>query len=224
MKLHYGMLSSSSRRVTIAAKLLGIELDLVPVDLRDPANRAALTKLNPNTKVPVLEDGDFVLWESVAIMQYLCERTPGQTLYPSEPRARADVNRWLSWAQAHWSPAIGGLGWEHVWKKLVTGADADPDQVKRHETFFAQFATVLDAHLAKPSGGTSPAWLVGDHISLADIAIATPLMMTRLARIPLRSYANVTAWFGRIQELPAWQQTEAPQLEALEAQLNRTAL
>lgn len=204
MKLHYGKLSSSSRRVTMTARLLGISLEENSVDLRDRTHRAALEKLNPNSKVPVLEDDGFVLWESNAIMQYLCERTPGQTLYPSEPRARAEVHRWLSWSAAHWSPAIGGLGWENVWKKLAVGGDPDPEQVKRHETMFVQFATVLDAHLANRT------WMVGDALTLADLAIATPLMMTRLAKLPVRSYSHVQAWFGRIQELPAWQATEPP--------------
>jgi glutathione S-transferase len=216
MKLHYGVLSSSSRRVTIAANLLGIELELVPVDLRDQAHRAALAKLNPNNKVPVLEDGDFVLWESNAIMQYLCDRTPGQTLYPVEPRSRADVNRWLSWSQAHWSVPIGFLGWENVWKKFVTGAGPDPEQVKRAETMLGQFAVVLDQHLKGRS------WLVGSAVTIADIAVATPLMMTRLARVPVRQYANLQAWFGRVQELPAWQATESPQLQLVEDQLLRS--
>lgn len=212
MKLHYGKLSSSSRRVTIAARLLGISLDENHVDLRDPAARTALVKLNPNSKVPVLEDGDFVLWESNAINVYLCEKTHGQTLYPSELHARADVNRWLAWSAAHWSVACGGLGWENVWKKLVTGAGPDAEAVKRSETLFAQFATVLDGHLAKRT------WIVGDRVTLADIAIATPLMYTRLAKLPVRPYANIQAWFARVRELPAWQATETPALPMLEEQ------
>lgn len=207
MRLHYGKLSSSSRRVTITARLLGLTLDEHHVDLRDASDRAALVKLNPNNKVPVLVDGDLVLWESVAIMQYLCERTPGQTLYPADLRARTEVNRWLSWCQAHWAPAIGGLGWENVWKKFVTGADPDPDQVKRQEVFFHQFGKVLDDHLAPRT------WIAGDALTLADVAIATPLMMTKPARLPIRPYTNVQAWFERVQKLPAWQDTEPPPIQ-----------
>ncbi len=212
MQLHYGSLSWNARRVTITARLLGLQLEEKHVDLRDPTDRAALVELNRNNKVPVLVDGDFVLWESIAIMQYLCDRTPGQTLYPTEPRARAEVNRWLSWSQAHWGPAISGLGWEHAWKKLVTGAAPDLEQVKRQETFFHQFAAVLDAHLANRT------WLAGDGVTLADVAVATPLMMTTLGRLPVRSYANVQAWFARFQELPAWRATEPAQLAMLEKQ------
>ena len=213
MKLHYGTLSSNSRRVRIAAKLLGITLEEHAVDLRDPAHRAQLAAINPNSKVPVLVDGDFVLWESIAIMQYFCDLTPGQTLYPTAPRARAEVNRWLSWAQSHWSPAIGGISWENVWKKFVTGDGPDVAHVKRNEAFLAQFATVLDQHLADRT------WLAGEAVTLADIAVGAPLMVTKLARLPLRPYANLGRWYARVQELPAWQATESPLLAQLEAQL-----
>lgn len=213
MKLHYGNLSSNSRRVRMTAKLLNLPLDEVSVDLRSPSARAELVKVNPNSKVPVLVDGDFVLWESVAIMQYFCDRTPGQTLYPTEPRARAEVNRWLSWAQAHWSPAVGAISWERVWKKLAIGEGPDEAHVKRNEAFFAQFAKVLDDHLA---GRT---WLAGDALTLADIAVAPPLMMTKLARLPVRPYANVQAWFSRLQELPVWKETSAPEIAQLEGLL-----
>jgi glutathione S-transferase len=107
------------------------------------------------------------------------------------------------------------------------GGDPDPDQVKRHEAQFNQFAAVLDGHLAKlgsgeRAGGRSPGgpppssgartWMVGNDLTIADIAIATPLMMTRLARLPVRPYGNVQAWFARVQELPAWKATEPPPL------------
>jgi len=202
VKLHFNPLSSSARRVTMTAHLLGVRLDEQRVDLRDPAARAALAALNPNAKVPVLVDGDFVLWESIAIMQYLCDGVPGQTLYPTERRARADVNRWLSWSQAHWAPALGGLGYEHVWKKLVTGGGADPEQVKRHETAFHQFAAVLDATLA------SRGWLVGGNITLADLAVGVPLMSAAMYRVPVAQYANIRRWHAGLADLPAWRATE----------------
>jgi glutathione S-transferase len=213
MKLHYGTLSSNSRRVRITAKLLGIDVEEIAVDLRNQTDRAELVKLNPNNKVPVLVDGTFVLWESIAMMQYLADLSPGQTLYPTEPRARADVNRWLSWTQAHWNPAIGHISWENVWKKFVTGEGPDVANVKRNEGFLAQFATVLDDHLS------SRTWLTGSALTLADIAVGTPLMMTTLGRLPLQQYRHLQAWFGRIRDLPEWKATEPPQLAQLEAQL-----
>jgi glutathione S-transferase len=211
MRLHYGTLSSNSRRVRITARMLGINLEEIAVDLRNAAERAELVRINPNSKVPVLVDGNFVLWESIAIMQYFCDHTPSQKLYPLDARDRAEVNRWLSWSQAHWLPAISGISWENVWKKLALGEGPDLAQVKRHETFFAQFATVLDQHLAQRT------WLAGGTLTLADIAVGTPLMVATLARLPLQPYANIRTWLARIAELPEWKATEPPQLAQLEA-------
>jgi glutathione S-transferase len=96
MRLFHSPLSSNARRVLITLHHLGLAVEMINVDLLDQGDRRRLAELNPNGKVPVLQDGDFVLWESCAIMQYLADLTPHQTLYPQDPRARADVNRWSS--------------------------------------------------------------------------------------------------------------------------------
>ena len=87
---------------------LGVALDLVEINLASPDDRLRVEALNANSKGPVLVDGPLVLWESCAIMQYLADRTPGQTLYPQDPAARADVNRWMFWTcpPAAGSPAM----------------------------------------------------------------------------------------------------------------------
>ena len=149
----------------------------------------------------MLIDGDFILWESCAIMQYLADGTPGQTVWPQERRARADVSRWMFWASQHFGPAIGVLTWEYIWKKFVTGQDPDPKEVARGESDLAEAARVLDKHLA------TRRWLVGDDVTLADYAVAAPLMYKEKTRLPLDGYPHLLAWFERIQALPAWQRT-----------------
>src|SRR5579862_1624600 len=105
MRLYHHPLSSNARRAVMAALHLGTEVELVHVDLgKGEQRKPDYLKRNPNGKVPVLDDDGFLLWESCAIMQYLADRTPGQTLYPTELRARADVNRWLFWSAHHFSP------------------------------------------------------------------------------------------------------------------------
>jgi len=85
---------------------LGVDLEVVTINLADQAMRAKVAALNPNSKIPVFVEGDFVLWESNAINQYLCDVTRPD-LIPTEPRAKAEVNRWLFWQTAHMSPAVG---------------------------------------------------------------------------------------------------------------------
>lgn len=202
MHLYHHPYSSNARRVTMVAQHLGIPLDLVEINLASADDRRRLNEVNPNSKIPVLLDDGFTLTESCAIMQYLADSKPGQTLYPLDPLARADVNRWLFWSTQHFAPAVGVIVWQNVWKKMVEGTDPDPVELARGARELERFATVLDAHLAGRE------WLCGDALSLADFAVAAPLMYVAMARVPVTQYAHLMAWFGRVQQLPAWRHTE----------------
>ena len=202
MKLYHHPLSSSSRRVALTVATLGISLEQQLIDLGKAEDRARLGSLNPNTKIPVLVDGELVLWESHAIMQYLCGKVPGQTLYPGELRARAEVDRWLFWTACHLGPAVGPINFEKLWKKFVTGGEPDPAMVARYERFFHQAATVLDAQLATRT------WLAGETPTLADFSIASTLMYASRTELPLEPYAHVRAYLARVHELEAWRATD----------------
>jgi glutathione S-transferase len=201
MQLYHHPFSPSARRVLMVAEHLGIALDLVEINLASPDDRRRIEELNDNSKIPVLVDGGFVLWESCAIMQYLADGTPGQTIYPHDRAARADVNRWMFWTCQHFAPALGVFGWENMWKKVVTGEDADPNELARGARDVARAAAVLDKHLS------TRRWLVGDAVTLADYAVVAPLMYKEQARLPLDDYPHLLAWFARVQELPAWRRT-----------------
>ena len=106
MRLYYHPLSSNSRRVLLTAHHLGLDLELVVVNLTGGEHKTPeYLRLNPNGRVPTLVDGGFELWESHAIMQYLADKSPEQDIYPKDVSARADVNRWLFWSAYHFAPA-----------------------------------------------------------------------------------------------------------------------
>ena len=201
MRLFHHPVSSNARRVLMTAIALDFPLELTEVNLMSEEDRRRLVELNPNSKIPVLQDGDFLLWESCAIMQYLADKTPGQTLYPQDLRVRADINRWMFWACQHFAPALSVLTWERIWKGMVGAGPADPVELARGEQDIAEYATVLDGHLAQRQ------WIIGDTLSLADFAVAAPLMYLEQAKLPLAEYANIMAWFGRVQQLDAWKKT-----------------
>ena len=198
MQLYYHPISSNARRVLLAADHLGIELDLVETNLMSEADRRRLEEVNDNSKIPVLVDDGFVLWESCAIMQYLADSKPGQTIYPRDPLVRADVNRWMFWACQHFAPAISVIAWQNVWKKMVTGEDADVNELARGAADLARAARVLDRHMANRE------WMVGEGVTLADYAVAAPVMYKEKARLPLDEYPQLMAWFARVEALPAW--------------------
>jgi glutathione S-transferase len=206
MRLHHHPMSANARRAVMTALHLGLvakgDVQLVVVDLAKGEQRGpAFSALNPNHRVPVLEDDGFVLTESHAIMQYLADETAGQKIYPTERRARADVNRWLFWNAHHFAPAIAVINWENLIKPMLGRGDPDPRELARGETLIAQCAGVLDAHLAGKQ------WIAGDALTLADLAISTPLMSTAPAKLPVTQYANIQAWFARVQALEAWKKT-----------------
>lgn len=204
MKLYFHPMSGNSRRALLVAAHLDVSLERVVVDLTKGEQRGAPhLHRNPNGRVPVLEDDGLLLWESRAIMQYLSDKTPGQTLLPTDPWGRAEVNRWLFWCAAHMAPANTILVQENFVKELM-GRLKDPAELARGEALFAQYAPILDAHLA---GRT---WVALDRVTLADYSLAAGFALAGPARLPVADYPNVRAWFGRVQELDAWQRTTPP--------------
>lgn len=213
MRLYYHPLSSNSRRVVLTAIHLDLDVELVAVDLLKGEHKAPeYLRLNPNGKVPLLDDDGFTLWESHAIMQYLADRTPGHDLYPGDIRARADVNRWLFWSAYHFTPAVGFISRERVSKKMVGGAGA-PDRIEiaRGEALLTAAAQVLDDHLARNQ------WIAQDRLTLADLAIASPLMHTVAAELPVTGYANLQRWFAQVQALDAWKKSAVTPLAPQQA-------
>ncbi|WP_258230279.1 glutathione S-transferase family protein [Pseudomonas protegens] len=207
MRLHYHPASTCSRRVLMTAHDLEIELDLVPVNLfKGEQNAPEFLQLNPNHRVPVLEHDGWVLWESCAIMQYLADLVPGQTLYPGEPRGRADVNRWLFWCGQSFMPGIGILNWENSIKSLAGMGAPDPVEVARAEQGVTEAANILEAHLGHRQ------WICDSGLSLADLAIAAPLADQHRAKFPVTHLPNLQRWFMQVQALDAWKQTAAQAL------------
>jgi glutathione S-transferase len=205
MKLYFHPMSGNSRRVLLVAAHLDVPLERIVVDLPKGEQRGAPhLGRNPNGRVPVLDDDGFLLWESRAIMQYLAEKTPGQTLLPTDARGRADVDRWLFWCAAHMAQANATLVMENFVKSVTGRGPADPVEVARGEALFAQHAPVLDAHLA---GKT---WVAQDRLTLADFSLAAGFALAGPARLPIGDYPNLRAWLGRVQELDAWRRTAPP--------------
>jgi len=199
MRLYYHPLSSNSRRVLLTAHHLGLDLECVAVDLsRGEHKTPEALRLNPNGRIPILVDGAFHLWESHAIMQYLADKSPEQEIYPRDVSVRADVNRWLFWSASHFAPAAGFIIRELVSKRILGAGAPDPLEIARGEALLAGAALVLDSHLAGKQ------WIAQDRLTLADFAIASPLMHTSAAQLPVMQFENLQAWFARVKSLDAW--------------------
>jgi glutathione S-transferase len=152
--------------------------------------------------VPTLVDGDFVLTESRAIMQYLAAKKPQSGLIPSDEQARADAQRWQFWDAAHFSPHLGTLTFEKIIKPMMGLGEPRPDKIEEAFTSLRRFCAVLDQRLVAKE------YLVGGALTLADLTIASSLMYANRTDVPLTEFPNVRAWFSRISAMKAWKMTD----------------
>jgi glutathione S-transferase len=207
MKLYYHPNSPNGVVVLATANQLGIQLELQLVDLMKGAQKDPnFLRLNPNGKVPTLVDGDFVLWESNAIMQYVAAKKPNNTLWPSDDKTRADIARWQFWQASQWNKATGTLVWENMIKRFLGTGGPDPAEVKKGEDLFHGSAAVLDGHLKDRE------YLVGKGPTLADFSVGAMLIYARPARFPLDKYGNIRAWYARLENLDSWKRALPPRI------------
>jgi glutathione S-transferase len=202
MKLHYHPISHNCRRVLATIYELDrddVELSLVDL-FKGEHKSPEFLKLNPNGKVPVLEDGDYSLWESTAIMQYLAGDS---SLWPAS-KVRYDIIRWQVWGVGHWGPPIGKVVYERLVKKVTGGGEADEAKVSDALGDFQQFAEVLNGHLEGRD------WLVGDGITLADLSVAANLTYAGAVGIDIEPYADIHRWYKSIEARDAWQRSAPP--------------
>ena len=211
MKLHVFPPSPNARKVLFVAQHLGVPHEIELVDLSKGQQRTPeYLKLNPNGVMPTLTDGDFVLWESEAIMQYICSKKPGQTLWPSEAKKQADVMRWQAWSLANWGPACGTCIFENLVKVLLQGGTPDPARIALGEANVQKYGKILDDYLR------GRRFLVGDSVTLADVSNAAVVGLAVPGKVPLGEFKEIQRWSASLNEIPAWKAT-APQLPGASA-------
>jgi glutathione S-transferase len=202
MKLYLNLMSPNVRRVRLTAAALGITLEEKALDFAKGEHKnPEYLMLNPNGAVPTLVDGDFVLTESRAIMQYLASRKPEAGLLPRDERERADVIRWQFWDSSHFSPQVGTLAFQKLFRPMMGMGEPDAHKIEEALVNFRRFAAVLNKRLEGRQ------YVVGNALTLADLTIASSLMYAKQAEVPLAEFPNVQAWFSRISDLDAWKKT-----------------
>jgi len=191
MKLYHHPLSGHSHRVRLLVSLLGLPHELVEVDLKAGAHKSPdFLKLNPFGQVPVLDDAGIIVADSNAILVYLAKKAGRSDWLPEDSSGAAAVQRWLS-------VAAGEVAYGPAAARLITvfGATFNADEViGRAHTLLGR----LESHLSTQD------WLVGDHPTIADIAIYSYVARAPEGNVDLSGYPSVTAFLGRIEQLPGF--------------------
>ena len=202
MKLYFNPLSPNVRRVRLTAAVLGLELEEKLLDFSKGEHKnPEYLLLNPNGAVPTLVDGDFVLTESRAIMQYLASKKPESGLLPRDEAARADVTRWQFWDSSHFSPQLGTFAFEKLIKGMVGLGEPDSSKLNDALVNFKRFAAVLNQRLEGRQ------YVVGNSLTLADLTLASSMMYAKQTEVPVADFPNVERWFSRIAALDGWKKS-----------------
>ena len=214
IELYWGSGSPFAWRVMLTLEVKGLEYESKLLEFSKGDHKTpAYLKLNPRGKVPTLKDGDFVLYESLAIMSYIDRKYPDPPLFGKTPEETGLIWRWLAECESYVvsagdklvRPIFFGQGLERV-EEIQQGAQTLRDEFKR-----------LDERLARSQ------WLIGDKLSASDIGIfpITQLVLRasskeaaqpfNLGFLPLEQrFPNIARWVQRIEALPNYQRTYPP--------------
>jgi glutathione S-transferase len=156
----------------------------------DPDYRAK----NPNGRVPTVEDGGNVIWESNTIMRYLCATRGAETLYPKDPAKRTYVERWMDWQLAHPSGAMTALFFGYVREP----AKANPASLEAARKEAIENWRVVENGLA------SGPFIAGENFTIADIPLG--ILARRWFEFPIErpDLPRLKAWYGRIATRPGF--------------------
>jgi glutathione S-transferase len=202
MKLYMHPVSTTSRPLILFLAENNIPCEQQVVDLMTGEHhKEPYASLNPNRMVPMLEDGDFRLTESSAILKYLADKI-GSPAYPKDLKARAKVNEAMDWINATFYPHWGnGLAYPQLFPHHKRRSDEAQDStIEWGQQNARKWLQALNDHWLGPD----KPYLCGDQITIADYFGAGLVTLGELINCDFANYPNVQRWLGNIKKLPHW--------------------
>src|ERR1700674_3964423 len=202
MKLYMHPISTVSRpvRLFIAENKIPVEEELV--DLMTGAHyKPPYATINPNSLVPMLEDGDLTLTESSAILKYLADKIASPA-YPKDLKARAKVNELMDWLNSNFYREWGyGLCYPQLFPHLKRRSDeAHAATVEWGKENSKRWLKVLNDHWLGPNRK----YLCGDQLTIADYSGAGLVTLGEVIKVDFSAYPNVKRWLDHMKKLPSW--------------------
>lgn len=195
----YGIARTRAFRALWIAEELGLVYEHLPIEIGDAgAGSPEFRKINPNGRLPFIDDDGFVLFESLAITFYLAKKHSNGELYPATLEAEARAWQWSFWAIAEVDRGV------NIWSlHAVRLPESERDAAKREEALkvIAKPFRILDAAVAQQ------AYLLGDAFTIADLNVAA--VISRAVDMDLSAVPNLKAWLLRCLARPAAQKVLA---------------
>jgi glutathione S-transferase len=158
----------------------------------------AFTELNPNRRVPVIDDGGTVVWESHAIVRYLASKYGSGSIWPEDPSLRARADMWTDWTLADLQPAfIGGVFWAFY---RTPEAQRNWQTIRQGIARSAILFRLLDHHME------GRRFVAGDEFTFGDIPAGAQLYRYFELEIDRPALPNIEAWYERLKDRPAYRE------------------
>jgi glutathione S-transferase len=174
---------------------------------------AQMLKMNPRGRVPVLKDGDYVCYESLAILHYLDRKHPDPPLFGRTAEEAGTITRVICEYQSYAEEHIQKI----IYSILFQGVEGHTEEIERAMSFVTTEASTIEHRLAGSS------WLVGESFSAADIVVFPGIQMLlralerreaqdlRARLLPLEAnFPAIAAWIARVEKLPGYERTYPP--------------
>lgn len=202
MKVYGHPASTCTRKVLTVLAEKGQSADFVMVDImKGEGKNPEYLQRQPWGQVPVLEEDDgWQLFESRAIIRHLDATLPGDSLTPTDPRARALMEKWISIEAANFTPGVMKILYQLLFGKM-RGQEPDMAVVEEGRTAVRKAVAVMEAQL----GGQN--YLAGDSFTLADVCFmpyVEYLFMVGEGGL-ITGSPNTAAWWQRVSERASWQ-------------------
>jgi glutathione S-transferase len=193
--LHEYAASGNCYKVRLTAALLGLALERREYDVMKGETRTAdfLANVNANGRIPVLQAGDRFIPESNAACFYLAD---GSWLIPADRFDRADMLRWMFWEQYNHEPNVATLRFWHGWIVEANWSELQRAQAPAKKAAGEAALALMDEHLGRRD------WLVGDGLTLADIALYAYTHVAEDGGFRLADYPAIQAWVERVEGVP----------------------
>ncbi len=191
----YGSPKSSAGRVFWMLEELNLPYEAVKINMREKEHKGdAYLKLNPNGKVPCLTEGEFVIWESVAINNYLAEKYAPQLL-GTTPEDRGIVQQWSLWSMLELQKPIIDI---FIQKVFVPEDRRDLALIERSQKSCPPLFRILDNALS------SRKYLAGDAFTVADLNMASVVVIATPIQMDISEYKNISGWMDALTQRPSF--------------------
>ncbi len=195
----YGIPMSRAMRSLWALEEVGVPFELVSTHFLNDAHAPEYLKINPNGRIPALQDGEVTLFESLAINLYLA-RKYGPALWPKTVADEGRAYQWSVWAMTELEePIITAL----MHRSFLPAEQREPKKAEEAAQRFEKPLAVLDGALAGRS------WLAGPDFTIADLNVASVLAIAPMAGLDLAQAPKAATWLARCTERPALARAQA---------------